>query len=122
MVGKRRALVAVVATTAAMLTGWVLATQTSTAEVTPNVFGPTATDVRRPPEPLAAGDTERTSVSEVPPVTSRVRSESMISGNGRWDVFVSKAPLDGRPTFDHENVFVRDLADPRRTIQISLHN
>ena len=49
---------------------------------------------------------------------------SMISGNGRWDVFTSSSDLLGRKAAatepDRSNVYVRDLADPQTTVQISL--
>jgi hypothetical protein len=81
----------------------------------------------------ARGDTVRGSVADNGSQSPTGGSESMISGNGRWQVFVSDSPLAGRKTFDptpndgntppdFENVYVRDLADPQHTVQISLHS
>jgi hypothetical protein len=74
----------------------------------------------------AAGDNTRTSVTNSGGQSPTGGSDSMISGNGRWQVFVSDSNLTGRPPVDPadsqpENVFVRDLADPQHTLQISLH-
>ncbi|MCW2656257.1 MAG: hypothetical protein JWR06_450, partial [Jatrophihabitans sp.] len=80
----------------------------------------------------AAGDTTRTSRTNAGGQSPDGGSQSMISGNGRWQVFTSTSPLTGRHTFDptptdgntpqeEENIFVRDLADPQHTVQVSLH-
>ncbi|MDT4926260.1 MAG: hypothetical protein QOG01_3973 [Pseudonocardiales bacterium] len=87
---------------------------TLTANVVPN--GPKS----------AAGDNTRTSVRNNGGQSLSGGSQSMISGNGRWQVFVSDSNLTGRTPVDPadsqpENVFVRDLADPQHTLQISLH-
>ncbi|HEV7203746.1 MAG TPA: choice-of-anchor D domain-containing protein [Jatrophihabitans sp.] len=89
----------------------------------------TATGVRVPPTKSAPGDTTRTSVTGTGTGTQAADGggSSMISGNGRWDVFTSVDNLTGRPTTSTNPyqqptyVYVRDLADPQHTIQISLH-
>jgi hypothetical protein len=84
----------------------------------------------------AAGDNTRVSLTNTgdqSPNGGYGGRESMVSGNGRWDVFTSDSEMTGRPTFDptptddstpqdEENIFVRDLADPQHTVQISLHS
>lgn len=70
----------------------------------------------------APGDTARTSVRNSGAQSPDGGGESMISGNGRWQVFTSTSSLTGRPSEFVENVFVRDLVDPQHTVQISLHN
>lgn len=73
----------------------------------------------------APGDTTRTSVRSGGGQSPLGGDQSMISGNGRWQVFVSDSNLAGHTPisadFRISNVFVRDLADPQRTLQISLH-
>jgi hypothetical protein len=64
----------------------------------------------------------RTSVSDGDPggqADTGTFSNSMVSGNGDYDVFVSPDPLDGRPTHGFENVYVRNLRTDT-TQQISL--
>jgi Tol biopolymer transport system component len=73
---------------------------------------------------VAPGDTTRTSLTNAggeATTGSFGSSQSMVSGDGRWDVFVSDANLE--PSIDNDEqdeVFVRDLADPQHTIQISV--
>jgi hypothetical protein len=74
----------------------------------------------------AAADNTRTSVSDAGGQSPTGGDESMISGDGRWQVFVSDSDLAGHTPIDpldngRSNIFVRDLADPERTLQISLH-
>jgi hypothetical protein len=74
----------------------------------------------------AAADNTRSSVRNNGGQSPEGGDESMISGNGRWQVFVSPSNLAGHTPIDpadagSDNVFVRDLADPQHTVQISLH-
>lgn len=74
----------------------------------------------------AKGDTTRTSVRDNGAQSATGGDESMISGDGRWQVFESGSNLAGHTPIDPSNaglsnIFVRDLADPQRTLQISLH-
>ena len=107
-------------------------TRTATFKLYPNgdLTTPTVTvtltgsATAHPPRPLAPGDTTRTSVTNTGGQASLGGGDSMISGNGRWDVFVSYNDLAGQeggenPT-GYRKVFVRDLANPQHTLQISL--
>jgi hypothetical protein len=74
----------------------------------------------------APADNTRTSVRNNGGQSPTGGSDSMISGNGRWQVFTSTSNLAGHTPIDpanadNANVFVRDLADPQHTLQISLH-
>ena len=74
----------------------------------------------------ADADNTRTSVQNNGSQSPSGGRNSMISGNGRWQVFESQSNLAGHTPIDpadasHSNIFVRDLADPEHTLQISLH-
>ncbi len=75
----------------------------------------------------AAADNIRTSLHDNGQQAATGGYDSMVSGNGRWDVFVSDSDLTGRqplatPSYAYTNIFVRDLANPQHTLQISLHS
>ncbi|MDT4916844.1 MAG: hypothetical protein QOH89_1544, partial [Pseudonocardiales bacterium] len=76
--------------------------------------------------PAPDSDNTRTSVRDDGSQSPSGGRSSMISGNGRWQVFESQSNLAGHTPVDpnddgHSNIFVRDLADPEHTLQISLH-
>jgi Tol biopolymer transport system component len=77
-----------------------------------------------PPRPLAPGDTTRTSVTNAGGKSAQGGGDSVISGNGRYDVFVSTGNLSnqepGPNATKYRKIFVRDLAAPQHTVQISL--
>jgi hypothetical protein len=90
--------------------------QMSTVQATATAEGPVA----------APADNTRTSVRNNGTQSPTGGDGSMISGNGRWQVFVSDSNLAGHSPVDpantgRSNIFVRDLADPQHTVQISLH-
>ena len=82
----------------------------------------TGTGTRTAPTTLPPSNTVRTSRTSTGGQAPTGGDQSMISGNGRWDVFVSRDDLAGHRNAGIANVFVRDLADPVHTVQISLGN
>lgn len=98
-----------------------LTVETSNGFATSSGTG-TLTGTGLPPIHAITSTIVRTSVGDGDPGAQAAGGStgtSMVSGNGHYDVFVSRDDLDGRKTDDHSNVFVRDL-QTNKTRQISI--
>lgn len=82
----------------------------------------TGTGTRTPPAKLPPSSIVRTTRTNTGAQAPTGGNQSMVSGNGRWDVFVSPDNLAGIVNDGRRNVFVRDLANPTNTVQISVGN